>query len=241
MESVFIVIPTYNERETIKQLLIGIFSLPIQNLHVLVVDDNSPDKTGELVEVLCLVNPNLEVLHRKEKNGLGPAYVAGFRYCLQQGAELIVQMDADLSHDPAAVPTLIAASKSADLVLGSRYINGGRVVNWGVGRRLISRFGNRYARLVLGLPYHDLTGGFKCDRRAILEKIGLDRLSSVGYNFQIETTYFAHRQGARIVEAPITFTERAAGRSKFSLKIIIESFWKVLRLRLDSRHATKNN
>ena len=158
MESVFIVIPTYNERETIKQLLIGIFSLPIQNLHVLVVDDNSPDKTGELVEVLCLVNPNLEVLHRKEKNGLGPAYVAGFRYCLQQGAELIVQMDADLSHDPAAVPTLIAASKSADLVLGSRYINGGRVVNWGVGRRLISRFGNRYARLVLGLPYHDLTG-----------------------------------------------------------------------------------
>src|SRR3989344_577139 len=169
MSSIFIIIPTYNERQTIEPLLAGIFSLPIQDLHVLVVDDNSPDKTGELVEALCQTNPNLEVLHRKEKNGLGPAYVAGFRQCLQRGAGLIIQMDADWSHDPAAVPVLIAASKSADVVLGSRYVPGGRVVNWSIGRRLISRVGNGYARIILGLPYHDLTGGFKCYRRATLE------------------------------------------------------------------------
>ena len=160
---------------------------------------------------------------------------------MRRGRELCPRVAADGSHDPAAVPALIAASKFADVVLGSRYVPGGRVVNWSVGRRLISRVGNGYARIILGLPYHDLTGGFKCYRRATLEKIGLNRLSSVGYNFQIETTYFAHRQGARIVEVPITFTERAAGQSKFSLKIIIESFWKVLRLRFDSYHATNNN
>lgn len=226
-----LVIPTYNEKENITKLLPKIFSLPLEGLHVLIVDDRSPDGTGEAAEQLRTTYPNLTVIHRPQKAGLGTAYVAGFKAALARGAEFIFEMDADFSHDPAYIPQLLEAANHADLVIGSRYVPGGGVSNWNWPRRLISRFGNGYARIVLGLPYRDLTGGFKCYRRAVLEKIDLDRLSSVGYNFQIETTYKAHRLGVRVIEVPIVFVERAEGTSKFDFKIMIESFWKVILLK----------
>ena len=231
MAKIYIIIPTYNEKENILKLVPKIFALPVGDLHLLIVDDSSPDGTGQAAEQLRAAYPALSVLHRPGKAGLGTAYVAGFKQALEGGAEFIFEMDADFSHDPAYVPQLLAAAQSADLVLGSRYVQGGGVSNWGLARRLISRFGNAYARLILGLPYRDLTGGFKCYRRAALEKIDLDRLSWVGYNFQIETTYRAHRLGCKIVEVPIVFYERAQGKSKFDFRIMIESFWKVILLR----------
>ena len=230
-EKICIIIPTYNERENISVLLPQIFNLGVDNLNVLVVDDNSPDGTGSLVQDLKRNYSNLDILHRQQKAGLGRAYIAGFKEALFGGADYIFEMDADLSHNPKYIPHFLAMIKECDLVLGSRYIKGGGVSNWNFSRRLVSRFGNIYARLILSLPYHDLTGGFKCYRRKVLERIGLDDLSSVGYNFQIETTYQAYKKGFRIKEVPIVFTERAEGKSKFSLKIILESFWKVLLLR----------
>ncbi len=235
MPKIFIVTPTYNERENISKLLDQIFALRIEGLNVLVVDDNSPDGTGQLIDQLRAGNSRLYALHRRQKAGLGPAYIAGFKFALEQGADLIFEMDADLSHDPKYLPDFLAAAETADLVLGSRYIAGGGVSNWNLVRRLISRGGNIYARLVLGLPYHDLTGGYKCYRRRVLEKIGLDDLSSVGYNFQIETTYKAHLAGFKIVETPIVFAERATGKSKFDFKIMRESFGKVARLRFNKK------
>ena len=232
MEKIIIVIPTYNEKENLKKLLPQIFALGIEGLNVLVVDDNSPDGTGQLVEEMKSTFLNLDILHRLEKSGLGKAYVAGFSEALNRQADYIFEMDADLSHDPKYLPDFLNAIKSADLVLGSRYIHGGGVSNWNFFRRQISRFGNMYARAVLWLPLHDLTGGFKCYRRQVLEKMGLDELSSVGYNFQIETTYKAYKLGFKIVETPIIFTERAEGKSKFSPKIMLESFWRVAILRL---------
>lgn len=237
MAKIVIVIPTYNERGNIETLLTQLFALRIEGLNVLVVDDNSPDGTGKLIEVLRANNDRLSVLHRTAKAGLGPSYVAGFRSALSAGADIICEMDADLSHDPAYLPTMLAALSTSDVVLGSRYVTGGGVSNWNWTRRLISRVGNMYARAVLGLPYRDLTGGYKCYRRAVLEQIGLDDLSSVGYNFQIETTYRAHRAGFRINEVPIVFIERAYGTSKFSAKIMLESFWKVLLLRLEKKRS----
>lgn len=231
-----IVIPTYNEKNNIEQLLDKIFTLNIKDLSVLVVDDNSPDGTGDQVEQLKKKYNSLDCLHRQEKNGLGPAYVAGFTKALEQGADYIFEMDADLSHDPKYLPNFLQAIENADLVLGSRYITGGGVSNWNFSRRFISKFGNIYARIILGLPYHDLTGGYKCYRREVLQKIDIDNLSSVGYNFQIETTNAAHKHGFRIVETPIVFIERAEGKSKFSAFIILESFWKVLLLRF-KRHV----
>jgi len=227
-----IVIPTYNEKANLEKLLPQIFALPLENLSVLIVDDNSPDGTGQFAEQLSAGEPRVKVLHRPQKAGLGRAYIAGFKQALAGGADYILEMDADLSHDPKYLPAILAAAANCDLVLGSRYVRGGGVSNWNLTRRLISRFGNIYARLILSLPYHDLTGGFKCYRRAVLENIGLDDLSSVGYNFQIETTYQAHLKGYRICEVPIVFTERAEGQSKFDFKIMLESFWKVLRLRI---------
>ncbi len=231
MEKIFIIIPTYNEKENLKKLLPQIFDLNIEGLSVLVVDDNSPDGTGELVEELKKDNLSLDVLHREQKMGLGRAYVAGFKEALARGADYIFEMDADLSHDPKYLPDFLEEIKMADLVLGSRYIKGGGVSNWNLPRRLISRFGNIYARNILWMKPHDLTGGYKCYRRQVLEKIGLDELSSVGYNFQIETTYKVYKLGFKIVETPIIFTERAEGKSKFSPKIMLESFWRVLILR----------
>ncbi len=235
MEKIILIIPTYNEKNNIIKLFEQIFDLRIENLNILVVDDNSPDGTGRLVEELKQKYFNLDILHRKEKSGLGQAYVSGFKEALNRQADYIFEMDADLSHDPKYLPNFLEKIKDCDLVLGSRYIKGGGVSNWNLARRLISRFGNIYARLILGLPYRDLTGGFKCYRRQVLENIGLDDLSSVGYNFQIETTYKAHKKGYKIEETPIVFTERAEGSSKFSLKIIFESFWKVLKLKLDEK------
>lgn len=230
--SIVVITPTYNEKENLGALARAVFSLGIPGLKMVVVDDNSPDGTGKLAEELSKIYP-LQVIHRAQKSGLGSAYVFAFKKILHEDKpDFILQMDADLSHDSAVLPRFLEAIKNCDLVLGSRYISGGRIENWEFLRKLISRFGNLYARLILGLPYRDLTGGFKCFRREVLENMDLDSLSSVGYNFQIETTYKAHKRGYKIVEIPITFTERKLGSSKFNLKIILESFFKVLLFRL---------
>jgi len=230
-EKIFIVIPTYKEKSNIEKLLKDIFDLKIENLHILVVDDNSPDGTGQLVEELKSKYKNLEIIHRPKKMGLGTAYVEGFKYALTNGADFIFEMDADFSHQPKSIKDFLSAIKDYDLVLGSRYVEGGRIVNWNIFRRLISRLGNIYAQIILSLPIKDLTGGFKCYRRQVLESINLDDLSSVGYNFQIETTYKVYKLGFKIKEIPIVFTERALGKSKFDFKIIFESFLKVIFLK----------
>jgi len=226
-----VVIPTYNEAKNIIRLLDSILALDV-NLDILVVDDNSPDKTFDAVNHYKQNHHQINLLLRPQKQGLGPAYVAGFKYALANSYDLICTMDADWSHDPKYLPKLIEAAKKYDLVLGSRYVLGGGTRNWSWLRRIISRYGNWYARFILGLSFHDITGGFKCYRRKVLEAINLDRLASVGYNFQIETTYRAFRQGFKIVEVPIIFFERHQGSSKFNLKIILESFWRVLQLRV---------
>jgi dolichol-phosphate mannosyltransferase len=194
---------------------------------VLVIDDASPDGTGELADRLAEENERVAVLHRRTKEGLGPAYLAGFRHALADGAELVLEMDCDFSHDPADVPRLIAATADADVALGSRYVRGGRVENWGAGRRFVSRAGSLYAQVLLVAPVRDLTGGFKCYRREVLERIDLDAVSSRGYAFQIETTYRALRAGFRVVEVPITFSDREAGASKMSRSIVLEAIWRV--------------
>jgi dolichol-phosphate mannosyltransferase len=222
-------LPTYNERENLEPML---RALGDKGVHVLVVDDNSPDGTGELADKLAEELDYVSVLHRPGKEGLGPAYLAGFRRALAEGAELVLEMDCDFSHNPADVPRLVAATADADLVLGSRYVEGGGVRNWGLLRRIISAGGSWYARVLLGAPVHDLTGGFKCYRRAVLEAIDLDAIDSKGYAFQIETTYRALRGGFRVVEVPITFVDREVGGSKMSKAIVAEAIWKVPLLRL---------
>lgn len=234
MPKITVIIPTYNERNNLELLVKKIFDLKIPDSRIMVVDDNSPDGTGKLAEELGKQYP-ITVLHRQKKEGLGRAYVEAFRNVLERdNPDFIIQMDADLSHDPAAIPLMLEKIKNCDLVLGSRYIRGGKVENWAFLRKFISRFGNLYARTILGLPYRDLTGGFKCFRRKVLENIDFSLLSSTGYNFQIETTYKAHKKGYKICEIPISFTERKIGNSKFNLGIILESFWKVLLLRFRS-------
>lgn len=228
---IIIIIPTYNERLNIERLIPIIFNLQINNLHILVVDDNSPDGTGDVVEKIKMQYQNLDILHREKKDGLGRAYVAGFNKALQEGADYIFEMDADFSHNPKYIPQFLDAIQDNDMALGSRYCGGGGVENWDFLRRQVSRFGNIYARMVLGVPIKDLTGGFKCYRRKVLETIDLDSLESIGYNFQIETTYKAYRAGFKIQEIPIIFTERREGESKFHFKIMLESFWKVILLR----------
>jgi dolichol-phosphate mannosyltransferase len=199
---------------------------------VLVIDDNSPDGTGELADRLATELEGVEVLHRPHKEGLGPAYLAGFRHALGLGAELVVEIDCDFSHDPADVPRLLDAAADADLVLGSRYVPGGGVEDWGAVRRAISSGGSLYARLLLGVPVRDLTGGFKCFRRVVLETIDLDAIHSRGYAFQIELTYRALRRGFRVREVPIRFVDREVGGSKMSRSIVLEAIWKVPLLRL---------
>lgn len=231
MKSITVVIPTYNERDNLPRLVRGIAALRIPGLNIFIVDDNSPDGTGTAATELAKQYP-IRVLSRPRKQGLGTAYVAGFRAALAEQPDAIVQMDADLSHDPTAIPALLKQLERCDLVLGSRYVAGGRIENWNAFRRFISRCGNRYARTVLGLPFRDVTGGFKCFRREALERLDFSRVSSIGYNFQIETTYRLHRLGLKICEIPITFTERTVGKSKFNFLIVLESFWKVLFLAL---------
>jgi dolichol-phosphate mannosyltransferase len=222
-------LPTYNERENLERM---VRALREQGVSVLVIDDNSPDGTGELADRLAQELDQVEVLHRPRKDGLGPAYLAGFQRALAAGADLILEVDCDFSHDPADVPRLIEAAGDADLVLGSRYVAGGSVRNWGRGRRVVSAGGSLYARVLLGVGVHDLTGGFKCFRRTVLEQIDLDAISSRGYAFQIETTYRALRAGFRVVEVPITFVDREQGGSKMSRAIVLEAIWKVPALRL---------
>ena len=227
-----ICLPTYNERENLEATLRELEGVLETGDRVVVIDDGSPDGTGELADRLAAELPFVDVLHRAEKQGLGPAYLAGFRHALAGGAELVFEMDCDRSHDPGDVPRLRAAADEADLVLGSRYVEGGAIRNWGLVRRLVSAGGSLYARLVLGVPVRDLTGGFKCYRRRVLEHIDLDAVRSRGYAFQIETTYRALRAGFRVVEVPITFVDREVGGSKMSRSIVLEAIWKVPALRL---------
>jgi dolichol-phosphate mannosyltransferase len=218
-------LPTYNERETVERM---VRALGEHGANVLVIDDNSPDGTGEIADRLAAELEFVSVLHRDKKEGLGPAYLAGFRRALDDGAELVLEMDCDFSHDPADVPRLIrAAEEGADLVLGSRYVPGGSIPNWGLVRRIISRGGCLYAQLWLQIRVRDLTGGFKCYRRRVLESIDLDAIHSKGYAFQIEGTYRTLRKGFRVVEVPITFVDREEGGSKMSRAIVLEAIWKV--------------
>jgi dolichol-phosphate mannosyltransferase len=200
--------------------------------HVLVVDDSSPDGTGQIADRLAAELPQVEVLHRANKEGLGRAYLAGFKYALDAGADFVLEMDSDFSHDPKDLPRLLEAAKDADLVLGSRYIEGGGVTDWSLTRRLLSRGGSSYARHVLGIPVRDLTGGFKCFRREVLETLDLESIQADGYGFQIELTYCAIRAGFRVVEVPIVFRDRQAGVSKMSARIAVEAVWKVPALRM---------
>jgi dolichol-phosphate mannosyltransferase len=225
-------LPTYNERENLEPMVRALADVLDPDDRVLVVDDNSPDGTGAIADRLAAELPFVGVLHRPRKEGLGPAYLAGFRQALADGAELVLEMDCDFSHRPEDVRRLVDAAADADLVLGSRYVPGGRVENWGLGRRFISRGGSLYAQLLLGVPVRDLTGGFKCYRRRVLERIDLDAIDSRGYAFQIETTYRALRAGFRVVEVPISFADREVGGSKMSRSIVFEAIWKVPVLRL---------
>ena len=225
---VTVCLPTYNERENLEPML---RALGAHGVRVLVIDDSSPDGTGELADRLAEELGYVGVLHRPRKEGLGPAYLAGFRHALASGAERILEMDCDFSHDPADVPRLLEATNDADLAIGSRYVVGGKTKNWGVLRRAISAGGSLYARILLSVGIRDLTAGFKCYRRDVLETIDLDAIHSRGYAFQIETTYRALRAGFRVVEVPITFVDREAGGSKMSKAIVLEAIWKVPALR----------
>jgi dolichol-phosphate mannosyltransferase len=232
---VWLVLPTYNEAENLEAIVAAARSALPPGRRVLIVDDSSPDGTGEIADRLADSLDDVEVLHRPGKGGLGPAYVAGFQRALAGGARLVAQMDADFSHDPADLPRLLAAAEDADLVLGSRYVEGGGVSDWGPVRRGISRGGSAYARRVLGIPIRDLTGGFKVLRRSVLEAIDIASLGSLGYAFQVETTYRAIRAGFRVVEVPIVFCDRRVGESKMSKRIVFEAAWRVPAMRLRGR------
>jgi dolichol-phosphate mannosyltransferase len=228
----WLVLPTYNEAANIAAIVEAARKNLPADARVLIVDDSSPDGTGEIADGLAAADPGVEVLHRPGKEGLGPAYIAGFRHALAAGADFVLQMDSDFSHDPADLPRLLAATSSADLAIGSRYVAGGGVTDWGLLRRAISRGGSLYAGLFLGLGIRDLTGGFKCFRRATLEGIDLDAVSAKGYGFQIEMTYRAIEAGATVREVPIVFRDRQAGVSKMSGTIVLEAAWQVPKLRL---------
>nr|PZN32056.1 MAG: dolichyl-phosphate beta-D-mannosyltransferase [Chloroflexota bacterium] len=232
-----VVIPTYNERENIGALLARILERP--RFRALVVDDGSPDGTGDVVERLADGEPRIELVRRPAKMGLGTAYVAGFRQALASGAAYIFEMDADFSHDPEYLPQLLAAAEERyDLVIGSRYVPGGGTTDWGLVRQMISRGGNLYARAILGLPLMDATGGFRCYRRQVLESIDLAQVQSNGYAFQIEMAYRALCAGFRVGEIPIVFPDRRVGRSKMSRRIILEALVTVWRLRLARLRGT---
>jgi len=241
MPATWVIVPTYDEAATIERLLRGVADALAQAApgahRILVVDDGSPDGTAEIAERVGAELGVVELLRRSEKNGLGQAYLAGFAHALAAGAERVCEMDADLSHDPAHLPALLAAAEHADVVLGSRYVPGGGVTDWGLLRRLLSRGGCIYARLILHLPQRDLTGGFKVIHRRVLEAIQLESVRSQGYVFQIEVTYRAVLAGFRVVEVPIVFRERDAGTSKMSARIALEAMWRVPRLRRTARAA----
>jgi dolichol-phosphate mannosyltransferase len=231
MPAAWLVLPTYNEAENLEPIVRAARAQLREGDRILVVDDNSPDGTGEIADRLASEIDGVEVLHRPGKQGLGRAYLAGFRRALDGGAELVLEMDSDFSHDPADLPRLIAAAQDADLVLGSRYVAGGSVIDWGLLRRLVSRGGSWYARKVLGVGVRDLTGGFKCFRRPVLESLDLESVHADGYGFQIELTYRAIKAGFNVVEVPIVFRDRRVGQSKMNARIALEAVWKVPALR----------
>ncbi len=233
----WLVLPTYNEAENLEAVVaaaIGVLGRAARDgFAILVVDDASPDGTGDIADRLCAAHPEVQVLHRPARAGLGPAYLAGFRHALTAGAGHVMEMDCDFSHDPADLARLLGAVyDGADLALGSRYVTGGAVADWGLARRLVSRGGSAYAQTILALRIRDLTGGFKCFRREVLEAIDLDRVRSQGYAFQVELTYRVVRSGFRVVEVPIVFRDRRAGLSKMSWRIAAEAMWLVPQLRL---------
>ena len=237
-----IIIATYNEKDNIEEILAQVFK-QVPDTHVLVIDDNSPDQTYAIVERLALEKypQQLFLLKRAGKLGLGTAYVAGFNWGLARDYALIAQMDADFSHNPKYLPTMFAAMADYDLVLGSRYVKGGGVLNWSLKRKIISRGGSCYAKIILGLPQQDLTGGFKCFRREVLETIGVNQLRSTGYSFQIETTYKTYLNGYKIKEIPIVFEDRVLGQSKMSGSIFKEAILMVIQLRLSKNSFIKHN
>jgi dolichol-phosphate mannosyltransferase len=235
MPGAWLVLPTFNEAENIEPIIRA--ALPQlassgRPHRILVVDDNSPDGTGSIADRLASEIDEVQVLHRERKEGIGPAYLAGFERALAEGADLLLEMDSDFSHDPADLPRLIEATADADLVLGSRYVPGGGVTDWGLGRRFVSRGGSLYAKVVLGIPVDDLTGGFKCFRREVLDTLDLSGVGTDGYGFQIEMTYRTVKAGFRVKEIPILFRDRRVGSSKMSARIAVEAFWKVPALRL---------
>jgi dolichol-phosphate mannosyltransferase len=234
----WLVLPTYNEAENLEAFVEAARAKLPASAQVLIVDDGSPDGTGEIGERLAECHPNVGILHRPRKEGLGPAYIAGFRRALAGGAALVLEMDVDFSHDPAYLPRLLAAAQRADLVLGSRYVDGGGVSDWGPLRRAISRGGSSYARFVLGVDVQDLTGGFKCFRREVLERIDLGSIQARGYAFQVEMTYRAIRAGFEVVEVPIVFRDRQAGSSKMDRSIVAEAVWRLPLLRFGPARYT---
>lgn len=233
MNNILITVPTYNERENLPRIAQRLLALPSQ-VHLLVVDDNSPDGTGKVADELAARHPEIQVLHRREKNGLGRAYIAGFKWALARDYEFIFEMDGDFSHNPDDIPQFLAAAREADLVLGSRYINGIRIMNWPLSRLMLSKSAATYVRVITGMPFTDPTGGFKCFRRRALQALNLDAVRSNGYSFQIELTHQLWRQGMRIVEVPIIFTERLQGHSKMSGHIVREALFMVWRLWLQN-------
>jgi len=234
MVEALVVVPTYNERENIERLIRSLLGQPL-NLAVLVVDDNSPDGTGQIADQIAEREPRVRVIHREGKLGLGTAYIAGFKWVLANtDARYIFEMDADFSHDPYAIPLFLEKIRDADLVIGSRYVQGVTVVNWPLSRLILSVSANIYTRIVTGMPLHDATGGFKCFRREVLMALPLDHIKSDGYSFQIEMNFHAWKRGFRIIEIPIVFTDRLVGASKMSRRIIWEAAFMVWKLRLAS-------
>ena len=229
MNKTLVVVPTYNEQENLPPLAQRLLALPVP-VDLLVVDDNSPDGTGKLADALASKHPSIHVLHRTEKNGLGRAYIAGFKWALEHGYEFIFELDGDFSHNPDDIPMFLEAARNADLVLGSRYLNGIRVINWPLSRLMLSKSAAKYVQIITGMPITDPTGGYKCFRRHALEASNLDGIHSNGYSFQIEMTHKLWRQGMRVVEVPIVFTERFYGHSKMSCHIIYEALIMVWRL-----------
>ncbi len=234
MNKSLVVVPTYNERENLQPLAQRLLALPTP-VDMLIVDDNSPDGTGKLADELAAAHGSIHVLHRSEKNGLGRAYIAGFKWALERDYEFVLEMDGDFSHNPDDIPAFLQAAKDADVVLGSRYINGIRIINWPLRRLMLSKGAATYVRLITGMPFTDPTGGYKCFRRRALEAIQFNDVESNGYSFQIEMTHRIWRQGMRIVEVPIVFTDRFQGHSKMSKDIVHEALWMVWKLLFQNR------
>ena len=240
MNKTLVVVPTYNERENLPPLIQRLLSLSVA-VDVLVVDDNSPDGTGNIADEISKKNNAVQVLHRTEKNGLGRAYIAGFRWAMERGYEFVFELDGDFSHNPDDIPMFLEAARDADLVLGSRYLNGIRIINWPLSRLMLSKSAAKYVQVFTGMPFTDPTGGYKCFRKRALQAINLDTINSNGYSFQIETTHRLWRQGLKVVEVPIVFTDRFQGHSKMSGHIIREALFMVWRLWFQNGMRRKPN